>query len=392
MHFNRRSLFGATAAAAGTAFAGREAEAKLPKGTDVEPRGTNGILERLPTLDLESNEEFLMSFRMWVNGPLNRAAMRRANEIIKAKGRDPKAEMDMAEAVELLKDDPTIAVRNHTWSRCQQLTFNNLRREFHGSYDAYMTEMEAADNAGPGTLELNPDMKMPDYARHEYHTQPGGYVGDPFAGHMYHYLTNNFNEGRNDQDELHRRMANALVLPADGKLKRVLDLGCGIGRQTIALKQRFPDAEVWGIDFGGPLVRYAHVRAVDMGVDVNFAQRLGEDSKFPDNHFDVITSYIIHHEVPAEISRKILKEVARILRPGGHYYPIDFYTTGSQPPRDPYGKLRSWVSHRWVHEPWMLQYGVLDFEGAARDAGLEVGKAGTSGFGGRPNTILTKPA
>jgi ubiquinone/menaquinone biosynthesis C-methylase UbiE len=172
----------------------------------------------------------------------------------------------------------------------------------------------------------------------------------------------------------------------------VLDLGCGIGRQTLALKQRFPEAEVWGIDVGGPLVRYAHMRAVDLGVDVHFAQRLAEDTKFPDDHFDVVTSYIIHHEVPADISRKIFAEVRRILRPGGHYYPIDFFTAGGRPPRDAYGRLRSWVSHRWVHEPWMLEYGEMDFDADLAAAGFAVGKAGSSGFGGRPNVIATKRA
>ena len=53
----------------------------------------------------------------------------------------------------------------------------------------------AAEKKGPGTLELKPAMHIPDYAKHEIHILPGGYVGDPLAGYIYHYGTNNFHMG-----------------------------------------------------------------------------------------------------------------------------------------------------------------------------------------------------
>ncbi|MBM3515301.1 MAG: class I SAM-dependent methyltransferase [Alphaproteobacteria bacterium] len=365
----------------------------LPKGSDVEPRGAVGILERLPTLDLEANEEFLASFRVWVNGPLSRAAVARANGILKDKGIDPKSAVSTRTALDALTADPVIAVRNHTWSRCQHLTWQNLHREFHANYTGYMAEMEAADNRGPGTLEINPTIVTPDYAKHEFHTQPGGYVGDPFAGHLYHYLTNNFNEGRNNQDEQHTRLAMSLPTPADGQVKRILDLGCGIGRQTLALKRRFPDAEIWGIDIAAPKIRYGHMRAVDLGVEVHFRHGLAEDSKFPDNHFDMIASYLLHHEIPASATLAAIKEVHRILRPGGLYYPVDFYTAGRTPPSDAYSRLRDWVSHRWVHEPWMLEYREVDLPAELTKLGFDVAHKGAPGtMGGQGNLTAVKKA
>ena len=56
------------------------------------------------------------------------------------------------------------------------------------------------------------------------------------------------------------------------------------------------------------MVRYSHMRARRLGVGVNFAQRLAEDSKFPDNYFDLVTSYIVHHELPQEVTRKVIDE------------------------------------------------------------------------------------
>ena len=89
----------------------------------------------------------------------------------------------------------------------------------------YLEEMAAVENKGPGSLELNPSLQTPEYTRHEIHIQPGGYLGGPFAGHLYHYGTNGFYSGRNHNDELHVGSANRLPVPRDGKVLRILDLG-----------------------------------------------------------------------------------------------------------------------------------------------------------------------
>ncbi len=390
---NRRTLFASTmavATAAKEAVLGRSAEAALPK--DVEPRGTVGRLERLPRLDLESQHDFITGFRQFVNVDMNRAAEARMNAILKVNGVDPANDPPVEKVLELTANDPVIANSARSWLSAQQLSWKTLRNEFHGNADAYLAEMDAADKVGPGTLELNPDLKLPDYTRHEIHIQPGGYVGDPFAGHSYLYGTNNFYTGRNNQDELHIALANALPLPADGKVLRILEQGTSCGQLAVALKQRFPNAEVWGIDCGAPMVRFAHMRAADLGVEVHFAQRLAEDSKFPDNHFDIITNNIMFHEVSPEGTHAVLKESLRTLRPGGVYFPIDFYT-GSPPPKTAFGKFRSWWDSRWNGEVWRLTYAAFDFKGAMKQAGFDVNENGPSARpGAKANILGTKRA
>ncbi|MDX2224162.1 MAG: class I SAM-dependent methyltransferase [Rhodospirillaceae bacterium] len=393
--FDRRTLFGAAATAAAFvgALTGRKTAAAVPDGKDVQPRGAMGRYERLPTQNLDGVQDFLTGFRGWVNGDLSRAAMERAKAVLKANGIDPNAEMPIAEVVALLEKDPILATSTRTWLSTQQMMWKTLQDEFHGNADKYLAEMEAADTKGPGTLELNPDMKIPDYAAHEIHIQPGGYVGDPFAGHIYLYGTANFFTGRNYQDEVQAEYARALPLPKDGKVARILDQGCSCGQTAVAIKERFPDAEVWGIDVGAPMVRYAHMRAVDLGVAVNFAQRLAEDSKFPDHHFDIVTNNIMFHEVPAAKAKEIVKESFRVLRPGGVFYPIDFYT-GAPVPKNAYGLYRQWWDHRWNNEVWRLEYAALDFAGAMREAGFIVDEKGPpAGMGRSRNNIMgTKPA
>jgi ubiquinone/menaquinone biosynthesis C-methylase UbiE len=226
--------------------------------------------------------------------------------------------------------------------------------------------------------------------------QPGGYVGSPFAGAIYHYGTNSFYEARgtmNYQDESHALLARQIPPPRDGRVRRILDLGCGIGQLSVGLKEQYPDAEVWGVDVGAPMIRYGHMRAVDAGVDVNFAQRLAEDTRFPDNHFDIVAAYILHHEVPAEISRKVFAEAYRVLRPGGVYVPIDFFTGGQRrQSKNAYNTYQTWKDHRWNNEVWRIEYEQMDYFGDMEKAGFNVNRQGPAIWAHKSNVVGTKPA
>ena len=285
--FNRRTLFAGTGATVAlTALLsdriGQAADIGKPAG-DVALRGSDGRLKRLGTLDLESQQDFTLAFRLMQRKQIQAAAFDRFDKVLAQKGIDPTTPMTTEEMLVLVENEPSINISSKTWITNQQITWKTLQDYFHANADLYLSEMEAADKSGPGSLELNPKMVIPDYASHEIHIQPGGYVGDPFAGHIYHYGTNSFYIsvlGHNDQDQIHKATANRLPIPADGKVKRILDMGCGVGQLTCALKERFPDAEVWGIDVGGPMVRYSHMRARGLNIPVNFAQRLAEDTHF----------------------------------------------------------------------------------------------------------------
>ena len=395
---DRRSLFAASAAvmsAIGSLYGSKSAAAKsAPQSAfkgDVEPRGTDDRLERLPKLDLESYDDMLTGLRIW-SAAFNSPARARFNRLLEEGGLDPKADLSLEEIFPHVENDTLLGTAARMRSSGQGLMWRALQRHFHENADLYLAEMEATDNMGPGKLELHPEMHIPEYTKHEIHIQPGGYVGDPFAGHIYHYGTNNFYRGENYQDEIHRNMASQMPTPKDGKVLRILDAGCGCGQLTVALKERFLDAEVWGIDIGGPMVRYAHMRDTDLGVGANFRQALAEDTKFPDNHFDIITSYIMHHEVTAEKTKEIIDETFRVLRPGGVYFPIDFETgAGRGRVRDAYGKFGGWRDHRWNAEVWRPEYASVDFNGEMRKVGFDVVDEGPPGWRSPYNVLGTKP-
>jgi SAM-dependent methyltransferase len=371
---NRRSFFGATsAAAAGLSMLTGAGKAlansgKLP--VQYDPRGDIGRLERLPLLDLESKMDFMSGITSFANTALASAARDRSLAILKAKGLDPAKELPVEVATEILESDPVIGMRDRVWYSAHNYNHELLDGHYQRNADRYLAVLEAYDRAGPGTLELNPDMHVPEYTRHEIHQQPGGYVGNAFAGHIYHYATNAFYRGTNDQDERHIGYASQCPVPKDGNVTRILDLGTGIGQLAVAMKMRFPEAKVTGIDIGAPMLRYAHMRAVDLGSEVHFAQRLAEDTRYPDNHFDIVISYIMFHEVTADASRKIIAEAHRVLRPGGVFYPMDFNITASE--ISAFRRYGEWKDHHWNNERWRLEHASLDWDGEMRKVGFAV--------------------
>ena len=109
----------------------------------------------------------------------------------------------------------------------------------------------------------------------------------------------------------------------DFRPRRILDLGCTVGHSTLPFKTLFPDAEVWGIDVGAPVVRYAHARAAALGVEVNFAQMNAEEIDFEDGSFDLIVSHILLHETCSKAMPRIFRECHRLLAPGGYVIHAD---------------------------------------------------------------------
>ena len=396
---NRRTLFN-TAAMMGSGAAGLlrggSAKAATKRPFDLEPRGTLGRLERLPTLDAESRDDFFGGFRSWgyteILGKMERT---RFHRLMVEAGIDPFAtDIPVEDGLAVVEKDPLLGKGVRFRIDIQEIMYRDLDRLLSEDADAYLEEMEAYDNIGPGTLELNPDMRIPIYTKYEIHCQPGGYVGHPLAGHLYYYGTNTFYMAlreENRQDQQHTLIASGVPVPKDGKVLRILDLGCSVGQLTVCLKERFPDAEVWGVDVGGPMVRFGHMRAVDLGVEVHLAQRLAEDTKFPDDHFDIVVSYILHHEVPAQATIDISKEVHRVLRPGGVYVPYDFYTGSKEIKTTPYYMYRMWKDHRWNHEVWREQYRELDFTATFEEAGFEVNENGPPGWRFDSNFVAKKP-
>ena len=392
---SRRNILATTAAATAAAAGTQLAQAKAAT-VDVKIDAYNQTNEqkefhsaRFPKLDQESLLSFAEGFKQWNATDIAGVdARQNYNEYLRSRGL-PTGETDLGyeECFKIMLENPAHAAKTRLERSAQALMWDRAMRAFHGDADKYLTLMEETDNAGPGSLELNPGIE-PDYACHEIHAQPGGFVGDPFAGWVYHWaLTQAFYQGRNEYDQVHLAIAQGCPKPADGEVHRILDIGCGSGLSTTAYKERFPNAEVWGIDAGGPMVRYAHHRAVKKNFDVHFAHRMAEDSKFPDGHFDIVSDYLVFHEMNAEAMRKVVPEIFRILKPGGVFSHNDLISKGNPKTsiaRTIREKAASWNTHRHNVESLYHEYTHTDFPQLMRDTGFDVDLTQKGGRGFPP--------
>ena len=97
---------------------------------------------------------------------------------------------------------------------------------------------------------------------------------------------------------------------------RVLEIGCGAGRVTRALAGRF--GEVYGVDISGEMIRQATAALADRP-NAHVRQNNGKDlAVLGDLVFDFAFSSIVFQHIPSrEIVENYVREVHRLLRPGG---------------------------------------------------------------------------
>ncbi|MGA9024825.1 MAG: methyltransferase domain-containing protein [Steroidobacteraceae bacterium] len=224
----------------------------------------------------------------------------------------------------------------------------------------------AAARATRGTLELNPRLPIPAYtAAVDIHVMPGGFHteitdDDLFAGALYDRGVHVFAFGGlgplNDEMGVATAAAVRRQFP-DIKPGKILDLGCGAGNSTLPLADAFPEAEVYGLDLGAPMVRYAAARAAVLGKSIHFSQADAAHTHFPDASFDVIVSNLLLHEMPRPAIMDVLRECHRLLRPGGVMLHHDLLGW----PEDPYDSfMMSWTT-RHNNEPYERASGTLNF-------------------------------
>lgn len=181
---------------------------------------------------------------------------------------------------------------------------------------------------GLSNLELKENFVVPAYLKHvDNHLMPGSYHTEYFKGDV--------SNAANYDSGLFVTSGGMLGSLTDGggqaiakwvaetypdfNPKRILDIGCGLGHNTLPIASCFPNAEVIAIDAGTPMLRYGAARAKALGIaNVKFMQLDAEDmSVFEKESFDWVQSTMFLHETGGKAIHRIMKEINRILKPGG---------------------------------------------------------------------------
>jgi ubiquinone/menaquinone biosynthesis C-methylase UbiE len=154
----------------------------------------------------------------------------------------------------------------------------------------------------------------------------------------------------------------------DFQPQRIVDLGCSVGHSTLPYAVEYPQAEVWGVDIGASLLRYASARANALNQRVYFAQQNAENTDFEDKSCDLVVSHILLHEIPAVARKRLFAESYRLLKSGGVMIHLD---AGSflSPPNTIARYFRD--TEVWVNsEPFLGSSQFQDFTDFALKAGF----------------------
>ena len=149
-----------------------------------------------------------------------------------------------------------------------------------------------------------------------------------------------------------------LTIHSDSK---ILDLCCGSGQTTQFLTKL--SQNVTGLDASPLSLQRAHKNVPQ----AEYVQAFAEEMPFADNKFDVVyTSAALHEMKPGQL-RKILKEVYRVLQPGGVFTLVDFHN-----PTNPLFVPGLWLFF-WLFETetaWQLLQ--TDLPGLLKETGFGV--------------------
>ncbi len=111
----------------------------------------------------------------------------------------------------------------------------------------------------------------------------------------------------------------------------VIDLGSGAGNDCfIARHETGESGKVIGIDFTPAMIKKARINAEKLGYDnVEFREGDIDDLPVSDNVANVVVSNCVLNLVPDK--KRVIKEIFRVLKPGGHFSISDIVLLGQLP-------------------------------------------------------------
>ncbi len=232
-----------------------------------------------------------------------------------------------AELREAMKTDPLYqswsALRRSTMEMRQQNGRAVVLRQVNDLATKVKSFLADANN-----LTLNENFEQPPYLVHvDNHLMPGSYHTEIFEGDVSNAA--NYDSGLfvtsggmlgSMTDGGGRALAKWVKETyKDFKPTKILDLGAGLGHNSLPLAEAFPDAQVIAVEAGKPFLRYGAARAKALGIhNIQFVQANAENLKaFANESFDWVQSTMVLHETGGKAIYKIFNEIHRLLKPGG---------------------------------------------------------------------------
>ena len=296
----------------------------------------------------------------------------------KEKGREPQTRQDLRKA---MRKDPYYqfwaALRRNTMEQRQQSGRHVVLRQL-----SNLIQKAKSFNDGKKTLRLRSGLRVPQYlAQVDNHCMPGSYYTE--------IAQDDILAGANYEAGLFITTAGSMSSKGDGggrsivnfvkesypefSPRRILDLGAGIGVNTLPLAEAYPDAKVVAVDAGAPMVRWGHARAQAMAyTNVEFVHADGDYLDFEPGSFDWVQTTMFWHETSTAAIKSMMKKIRTLMAPGALFLNVE------QPNFTPDTPLYDQFTRDWDawynNEPFWSKLHVMDVFELMKNAGFEAGK------------------
>lgn len=118
--------------------------------------------------------------------------------------------------------------------------------------------------------------------------------------------------------DVNRENQQNLSLLALAPGSKVLEIGCGTGRFVRAAARA--GLEAYAVDISEVMLRYVAEKSREEGVEIAGLQHAGFlTMSFPPEHFHAVVSGAALHHLPDAWKLVALRNIARVLRPGGRF-------------------------------------------------------------------------
>lgn len=101
----------------------------------------------------------------------------------------------------------------------------------------------------------------------------------------------------------------------EDKKGKILDLGCGSGRNFSAMKK---DIELYAVDFSEKMLKFAEEKSEKLGLKFELKKSKTNEIPFEDNFFDSVICIAVLHCIPSKEEKiETMREIYRTLKIGG---------------------------------------------------------------------------
>ena len=207
--------------------------------------------------------------------------------------------------------------------------------------------------------------RYPTYYRQNFHYQSDGWLSDESA-EIYDTQVEALFTGA--ADAMRRAALAEISRELKGRDQRgvtLLDLACGTGRFLKQVLETYPRVRAKGLDLSPNYAAHAR-KLLKPWPHVEVLEGQGECMPLEDSSLDIVVCIYLFHELPPRVRPEVMKDIARVLKPGGLFVMADSAQFGDTPALD--GILEYFPEG--FHEPYYKGYLSYDFAPVMESAGF----------------------